>query len=334
MKRGSWLHAVHSLLAPVQDHCLTCGREGRLSSQLPGICEHCAVAVPWILHPRCQKCGRHVGCPDCARGNDTSSLICNRSAVAYSSEMREWLGQYKYRGDERFVEVLGVMLDRAYRTLKAEMEAEAKSGREAERAPTAKSGNPATASKRHFGYRRGGWEDLLSWLHFPPVSSQRPRLPIRAARSGIARRWEADLLVPVPVSDVRLAERGFNQAERLAQFISARRDIPVMELLVRAHHTGKQSFKTRAERLADMKRAFVPNPVWAGGFAERLLFSHRSASGNTNQSPVSSQPLKIVIVDDIYTTGSTIRACADVLQKMVSSAGCQAEIYSLTWARS
>ncbi|BCG61352.1 hypothetical protein PUR_47770 [Paenibacillus sp. URB8-2] len=254
--------------------------------------------------------------------------------MAYSSEMRDWLGQYKYRGDERYAEVLGVMLDRAYSTLKAEMETEAKPGREAKLAAKAKSGNPAPAAKRHSEHRRGGWEDLLSWLEFPLASSQHPRLPGRGARSGNAAKWEADLLVPVPVSDVRLTERGFNQAERLAQFISARRNIPVMELLVRAHHTGKQSFKTRAERLADMQRAFVPNPAWAGVFAERLLFSYRSVSGNTRQYPDGVHPLKIVILDDIYTTGSTIRACADVLQEMASSTGCQTEICSLTWARS
>ncbi|WP_025336803.1 ComF family protein [Paenibacillus sabinae] len=336
MMRGSWLKRVHSLLAPGQDHCLACGREGKHSSRLPGICEYCAAAVPWIIRPRCPKCGRHVGCPDCARGNDASSLLRNRSAVAYSSEMREWLGRYKYRGDERFAEVLGVMLDQAYSMLKAEMETLAIPGREGDMAMAAKvqPGRVAAAVGQYFRVLPEGWKVLLSRLSFPAASSPHPPLPVYAARSGNARGWKADLLVPVPVSGVRLAERGFNQAERQARFLSARRNIPVMELVVRAHHTEKQSFKTRAERLADMRRAFVPSPVWTSEFAEKLLFSARSTSGNTSHFAACSPPLKIIIVDDIYTTGSTIRACADVLQKMVSSAGREAEVYSLTWARS
>lgn len=334
MKRGSWLQHVHSLLAPAQDQCLACGREGRQSSRLPGICEHCAAAVPWIIRPRCPKCGRHVGCPDCARGNDASSLIRNRSAVAYSSEMRDWLGQYKYRGNERYAEVLGVMLDRAYGMLKAEMEGAAKPRQIREAAAKVQPGQTEAAAWRSFIACLKGLKELQSWFSFPAASLPYRRLPAYAARPGNAHGWKADLLVPVPVSGARLAERGFNQAERLAQFLSVRRNIPVMELLVRAHHTGKQSFKTRAERLADMRRAFVPNPVWANEFAEKLLFSTRSASWNMVHSTACSPPLKIIIVDDIYTTGSTIRACADVLQKMVSSAGCEAEIYSLTWARS
>ncbi|QWU15876.1 Predicted amidophosphoribosyltransferases [Paenibacillus sophorae] len=271
---GRWLRAAHSLLAPKQEQCLSCGRLGYLSTALPGICEACVRTIPWIRKPRCRKCGRHVGCPDCARGADASSLICNRSAVAYSSEMRQWLSQYKYRGDERYAEPLARMLDSAYSMLKEEIKAEVK------------------------------------------------------------LEWNADLLVPVPVSDLRLTERGFNQAERLAQYISARRKIPVMELLVRAHHTGKQSFKGRAERLADMKRAFVPNPEWTEQFADRLLFPGSANSRIRTLLPSSSTPVRIVVVDDIYTTGSTIRSCADVLQRMAMSSGCQAEIYSLTWARS
>ncbi|MFD1903605.1 ComF family protein [Paenibacillus rhizoplanae] len=58
------------------------------------------------------------------------------------------------------------------------------------------------------------------------------------------------------MSAVRLSERGFNQAERLADVVSLRRGVPQLPLLVRTHHTAKQSFKSRSERLADMKYAF------------------------------------------------------------------------------
>ncbi|AKG37877.1 hypothetical protein VK70_20265 [Paenibacillus durus ATCC 35681] len=201
--------------------------------------------------------------------------------------MRQWLSQYKYRGDEKYAEPLSRMLDNAYSMLKAEIEAEAK------------------------------------------------------------LKWSADLLVPVPVSGLRLAERGFNQAERLAQYISAHRKIPVVELLVRAHHTGKQSFKGRAERLISMREAFGVNPDARGALkhllqppkrldkgVSPLLFTSSYLIYGSNRRTSACRPFRIIIVDDIYTTGSTIRACAEVIRQAMGESGRPAEIYSLTWARS
>lgn len=45
-------------------------------------------------------------------------------------------------------------------------------------------------------------------------------------------------------------------------------------------------------------------------------------------------PFRILLVDDIYTTGSTINACAEVLRSYEANLGMPIEIYSLTWARS
>lgn len=281
----SWLTGVRTLLAPSVPQCLTCGKRGRPSSQLCGICRGCAEAIPWIRFPRCQKCGRHVGCPDCSRSGEPSPIVCNRSAVAYTSVMREWLGQYKYRGHEKYAPLLGLMLDRAYITLKEEREKE-----------------------------RG---DFLSSLH-----SSTDRFLPNKHRIHVCS-WQADLLVPVPVSGSRLMERGFNQAERLASVLSELRKIPQLPLLIRTHHTGKQSFKRRAERLADMKHAFAENPNVNEQFIDWL-------EGIT----LLDRPLRIIIVDDIYTTGSTIRACAEIVHQITGDYGYAAEIYSLTWARS
>lgn len=267
----SWLTKAQALLSPSITPCLTCARRNPGSSPFPGVCRICVEAIPWIRSPRCLKCGRHVGCPDCTRSSEPSPIICNRSAVAYTSVMREWLGQYKYRGNERYGLLLGLMLERAYLNLKKEKQSA-----------------------------------LLS-----------RKIPI------IHSSWSADLLVPVPVSDSRLMERGFNQAERLADVLSKRRKVPQLPLLIRTHHTGKQSFKSRAERLTDMKHAFAENPAVTAQFADWMK----------REVPLN-RPIRIIIVDDIYTTGSTIRACAEIIQQMGSDFGYAVEVYSLTWARS
>ncbi|WP_074087440.1 ComF family protein [Paenibacillus sp. P32E] len=287
---STWFQVAKSLLAPSASDCLICGKKTQLSSEIPEVCKICQTSIPWIRNPRCSKCGRHVGCPDCSRSGDTGPIVCNRSAVAYTSVMREVLGQYKYRGNERLAPVLGLMLDRAYTVLQAER-----------------------GQLRGEGSRQ--------------IHSKFPAIKGKFKRISRASLWQADLLVPVPVSDARLAERGFNQAERLADVLSRCRRIPQLPLLVRTHHTGKQSFKSRAERLADMKHAFAANPDPA--IRAEFVYWLESAGLQTQ-----SQPLQIIIIDDIYTTGSTIRACAETIHVLTGSLGCTADIYSLTWARS
>lgn len=279
-----WISQAKSLLAPVQTQCLICGKKAPSSAELSGICASCEASIPWIRNPRCSKCGRHVGCPDCSRSKEAGPVICNRSAVAYNSVMREMLGQYKYRGNERFAPLLGQMLDRAYVMLKEECEKERKG-------PESMNGIP-------------------------------PKLKFSTKPSVL---WKADMLVPVPVSDSRLLERGFNQAERIADVLSRRRGIPQLPLLTRTHHTGKQSFKSRAERLLDMKHAFAANSD--SGVEEQFNSLLKLQS-------VVNHPLQIIIVDDIYTTGSTIRACAETVRQISKDHGREADIYSLTWARS
>ncbi|NUU60916.1 ComF family protein [Paenibacillus agri] len=280
---SQWLRKAELLLAPPLTRCLICGKNSKGSSPLPEVCSNCAVTIPWIQVPRCTTCGRHVGCPDCTRSNEPTPLICNRSAVAYNEVMRELIGQYKYRGNERYTLLLGLMLDRAYGLLKAEQERE-----------------------RQVQLKGQKRNTLFSYLGYKGEDT-----------------WRADLLVPVPVSGARLVERGFNQAERLGHVLSSCRGIPQLALLLRTHHTGKQSFKSRAERLSDMKHAFAIDPGMKDRFAGWL---------QTRLNP--NAPLRIIIVDDIYTTGSTIRACAEPLQRLADECGVAVEIRSLTLARS
>lgn len=121
-----------------------------------------------------------------------------------------------------------------------------------------------------------------------------------------------DAIIHVPLSRQRLEERGFNQAERLARALSRRVQLPVLNLLTRTRHTDKQSLKTRAERLNDLQNAFAVVP---------------EAVREWNAVP-RERPARMLLMDDVYTTGSTLNQCAKAI---VESTG--AEVYGLTWAR-
>ena len=103
------------------------------------------------------------------------------------------------------------------------------------------------------------------------------------------------IVIPIPLSDERLYERGFNQAKILATFLP----IEQRELITRIH-SEKQSKMSRSERIA------TKNPF--------------KIEGKINKS--------VILVDDIYTTGSTIRHAASLLKKQ----GCP-KVYAYTLIR-
>jgi len=113
----------------------------------------------------------------------------------------------------------------------------------------------------------------------------------------------------VPLAPERLLERGFNQAERLARRVADWYGIPYVPLLKRLRHTEKQSLKSRRGRVVDMRGNFD------------VSSSISVVSGN------------ILLVDDVYTTGSTLNECARVL-RMASDEGKPVGVYGLLWARS
>jgi ComF family protein len=112
------------------------------------------------------------------------------------------------------------------------------------------------------------------------------------ARYGkLIMRMEADVLVPVPVHPSRRKERGFNQAELLARRIGELLGIAVCStLLVRNKKTMPQKGLDPAGRLQNLEEAFAIGQIVKG------------VEG-------------VILVDDIYTTGSTIEACTRILKK-------------------
>jgi competence protein ComFC len=130
----------------------------------------------------------------------------------------------------------------------------------------------------------------------------------------------------VPLSTERWRERGFNQAQVLAEGLSRCRCAPLVSLLSRNRHTGKQSLKSRSARQDNLEGAFV--------FEEAVLPEvYRLLTAGSNKY----KALHVVIVDDVYTTGSTLQQCglavAQALNQQVQEWGIQLRIDTLTWAR-
>ncbi|GGD92294.1 ComF family protein [Paenibacillus nasutitermitis] len=147
--------------------------------------------------------------------------------------------------------------------------------------------------------------------------------------SGRTEAFSIDVVIPVPVSEQRLLERGFNQAERLAAMIAERSGLPLFNLLKRTRHSEKQSFKTRGARLRDSEHLFTVDDT-------RLAAMLRGLSDLHTKDPAGHSRRRVLIVDDIYTTGSTVNACAQAVEEAFRRNRLAAgpEIYILTLARS
>jgi ComF family protein len=99
---------------------------------------------------------------------------------------------------------------------------------------------------------------------------------------------DCDALVPVPLHHERLAQRGFNQSALLAKHLASALQRPVHDSLRRIRATPHQVGMSRPEREANVRDAFV----WYG----------------------AAIPPRILLVDDVVTTGATMRECARALR--------------------
>ncbi len=117
------------------------------------------------------------------------------------------------------------------------------------------------------------------------------------------RGWKPDVLIPVPLHERKLRDRGFNQAQLLAESMGKALNIPVSaDVLQRVFDTLPQKYLDPGQRHKNLQNAF-----------------------KIGISSVKSK--KAVLVDDVYTTGSTIDACADVLLRSGA-----AKVYFITLA--
>ena len=100
-----------------------------------------------------------------------------------------------------------------------------------------------------------------------------------------------DVVVPVPLHPARQRERGFNQASLLVELLSAQTAIPPNPLLERSRYTTTQTALDRLERMENLHNAF-------------RLRKNANVRG-----------LRVLLVDDVLTTGSTLNECARVLKR-------------------
>lgn len=100
-----------------------------------------------------------------------------------------------------------------------------------------------------------------------------------------------DALVPVPLHPVRRREREYNQAEEICRELSRRRGCPVWPVLRRIRRTPTQTRLDREERMENLRGAFQV------GDTARVKDQH------------------LVLVDDVFTTGSTAEECSRMLRR-------------------
>ncbi len=104
-------------------------------------------------------------------------------------------------------------------------------------------------------------------------------------------RWKPEVLVPIPLHPRRKRKRGYNQAELLAKALGERWGLPVnSNILIRRENTRPQKQLDRRQRAENMKTAFK---ICENGVKFKT----------------------ILLIDDIYTTGSTMDAAAKALKE-------------------
>lgn len=104
-------------------------------------------------------------------------------------------------------------------------------------------------------------------------------------------KWAPEVIIPIPMYRKKQRARGFNQAEVLAGYLGKQLEIQVCsDVLIKVRETPDQKELDRASRRSNLKNAFyvaMPDLPWK----------------------------KVLLVDDVYTTGSTMDAAASVLME-------------------
>jgi ComF family protein len=137
------------------------------------------------------------------------------------------------------------------------------------------------------------WSDCIASYKFGnnPAWAGTFALLMKSAPSVEHAIDESDLIVPVPLSEARLQKRGYNQALEICKHLS--RSKTDATLLLRIKDTLTQSSLSKTERLKNVKAAFAIEPL----LAKEL------------------QGKRVLLVDDVMTSGATLFAAAAALRQ-------------------
>lgn len=158
---------------------------------------------------------------------------------------------------------------------------------------------------------RGPIRSLVRQLKYPPPSQQ-----VFEEIELILQRYftnqetylpETSLLTPIPLHPSKRRNRGFNQAALISKTLAELWDRPRQEKILLRHKRGQDQVRLpRAKRLTNVRQLYSLNP------SQKDLVRNRT----------------IVLIDDVVTTGATLRYCAQILKRN----GAQ-EVYGIAFAR-
>ena len=132
----------------------------------------------------------------------------------------------------------------------------------------------------------GVGEEIVHALKYRGYTKVVERLAAPLMLGVLDRAGRFDAVVPVPLHRSRLRRRGFNQAELLARGVAAGLDAPVFDTLEAVRRTRDQVELTAAERRANVEGAYAVRGRVRG---------------------------RVLLVDDVFTTGATMSSCAETL---------------------
>lgn len=294
------------LLFPLSTYCICCGKPVDASRSY-SICDHCIHHITWgNIHIDLEAESRRLGRP--ARLD--SAVAC----MKYRLYERRLIFDLKYDGRTYVARAIGhIMADR----LAAEGLAAPSSGAAAGRPgmsfqgrppSSAAAGRPGAACRTHL---LGGPAAISDGADsetcpLPGISMDsvggfgtggKPGTSgggFEAAGQHGTSGGGFDYIVPVPVHRDKEKARGFNQAEKMARHLGRRIGVPVLpRAIIRNRMTAAQRSLSAEDRYFNLEGAFSLNP----------------------KDAVKIRGSRILLLDDVYTTGATAHRCGDVLKE-------------------
>jgi len=154
---------------------------------------------------------------------------------------------------------------------------------------------PPFSHHRSCGKYKGKLKDIIllyKYRHFQVLGKDLANFVYRALGREEEIWWKVDAIIPVPLHPKRKKKRGFNQAQIIAKELARIKGIELRDqMLLKIKNVPPQTSLRVEERAENVSGAFGV------------------AKGNKIKGKV------VLLVDDVYTTGSTIRECSSVLRK-------------------